>query len=332
MANAMGPAMYLVCTLAGLAIFTPVFLLYFSHAYYVTLTYSSTGEDHFRWPKDTIIDWMGQGAPCIGVKIVWSSLGFLFVAPLFLWLPVPMALAGWFLFVWVIVPISLCSVLTGPSWMLLIYPPLVGRLLRQLAGLCYVYLLTLPLFVPAGVGAYYLLRGEPWGIVLLSVSLPAAVLLHARAWGRLVWLALNYDLPKPGRKKKRRPKPEGEILTPELEPLPDEPKPGGVALPLDDEAAYSVAERRASPKDGETVLTDYYAKDRKRAKEWRKRAGEPIADPFAPPEPPTYGTAMGSKIYTFMSYEETLTIWLRLGFTCAFEAGLVLMLVQVLQM
>ena len=58
-----GPGECVPSYLAGLGVVTPFFVAYFARSYYVVLSYSSTGEDRFRWPRDPFSDWLWDGLP-----------------------------------------------------------------------------------------------------------------------------------------------------------------------------------------------------------------------------------------------------------------------------
>jgi hypothetical protein len=103
-------------------------------------------------------------------------------------------LAAWLAMLWLMLPISLCSALAGPSRLLLIYPPLIGKLLRQGKALIFVYFITLQLFWVALIG-FWLIFVEQNALGIVVVSVAAAALAHARAWGGSFGWPLNCDLP-----------------------------------------------------------------------------------------------------------------------------------------
>jgi hypothetical protein len=317
MLNNAGQVILFVTHLAGLGVVTPFFLIYLGRTYYVVLSYSSTGEDRFRWPRDGFTDWYRDAAPVILAFIAVGGLAAILGLPLFWQFDEGWGLAGWFLLVWLAYPIALSSMLTAPTWLLLIYPPLIGRLLVHARGLFYVYVLTLPFGVAIAVGIVFLLQVHGWAVLFLAAVVPPALLLHARAWGRLVWLALNYDLPK-RRKKKRRPKlqkvetPEELPVAVELEELPAE------------EGAYDLLGEEVYATGPQFSLADHYAKERAAERERRRRAGDPQVDPLRPPDPPTPRVALGSRIPAFLFYEETLTVWFAMSLATLVETGLVL--------
>ncbi len=328
----LGPAMLLVCTIVGLAIFTPLMLIFCARCYYVVLTMSSTGEERFRWPKDTFIEWVGQALPIIGLLFFWGTFGVLCVGPLLLISSGGIFAAVVLLFFYLAMPVTLCSMFMGPSKLMLFFPPLIGRLLFQSNGLAYVYVINLAPCTATLAALYFLLRSEPWAMPLFSVLLPPTLLLHARSWGRLVWLAMNYDLPKPKRKKRKK-----AAAVVELEPL-DEPVPetavraaAGSRQEAEDDAAYGVHDENEGPSaEAKVDLVEYYAKQREYEKELRKRAGDPNPDPLRQVEPPTLARALGRGIFSYLLYEETLTACLAMCAVSLGWTGLMLMLVQLL--
>ena len=219
-------AIFLVIGLAGLAIALPLFLTHAAYVYVIALTYSSTGEDRFRWPSEMIMDWPAHAFPLLGVGFVASALCFTLTAPLLAILTWEQYAVCFAVILYLVLPLVVGSAFTAPSRLLLIYPPTIGRLIRQTAGVARVHAITLPFSAGVVVGVFLFMRANPTGLVLIVALLPLAVLLHARAWGRLLWLALNYDLPEPRKRKKRRgprPTPSGEILeSPSLEAIPQE--------------------------------------------------------------------------------------------------------------
>src|SRR5262245_20333000 len=107
--SAMGPTMMLVIAIAGLAIFTPLMLAYAARTYLVVLTYSMTGEDRFRWPRDPFTDYMHQGLPLIGALVFWASLTGMIVGPLALALPFDWVLVLALVVLYVILPIGVAG-------------------------------------------------------------------------------------------------------------------------------------------------------------------------------------------------------------------------------
>ena len=301
--------MLLVVGLAGLAVFAPLFLTHAAYVYVIALTYSSTGEDRFRWPSELMTEWPAHAFPLLGIGFVASALCFTLTAPLLAILTWEQYAVCFAVFLYLGLPLAVASVFTAPSKLLLIYPPTIGRLIRQTAGVAKVHAITLPFSTGVGVGLFLFFRGNPFGLLLIVACLPLAVLLHARAWGRLLWLALNYDLPEPRKRKKRRgprPTPSGEVLeSPSLE-----------AIPQEDDDAYDVG-GTSTPSDAAKVnLTDYYEKQRAHDVGLRVRAGTPNPDPIVGPERPTFQSALGGKIWPFLFYEGTIGKWIAMTVLC----------------
>src|SRR3954447_26113769 len=142
MVGAFGQTMMMVCMIAALGVVTPFFFMQASHIYLTTLTMSSGGEDRFRWPRESFYEWFGEAATVFGILAIWSILSLIPVAMLFRYVSPQWGLTAWLSVMWLMAPISMCSVMTAPSRLLFLYPPLIGRLLRHANGVIYVYVVT----------------------------------------------------------------------------------------------------------------------------------------------------------------------------------------------
>src|SRR5258705_3282288 len=146
MVGAFGSTIMLVCLIAGLGVVTPFFFLQAAHVYVTTLTMSSGGEDRFRWPRESYYEWFGEGTLVLGILFIWSILSLIPVALLFLFISPQWGLVAWLAVMWLMAPISMCSVMTAASRLLFLYPPLIGRLIRHTQGVLLVYFITAILF------------------------------------------------------------------------------------------------------------------------------------------------------------------------------------------
>ncbi len=320
MLGGFGQAMILVCSIAAGALILPFFFLHGSHIYLTTLTMSSGGEDRFRWPRESYTEWFGQGAVVFGVLFVWSILALIPVGLVLIVLPAEYGIGVWALIVYLMAPISLCSVLTAPSKLLFLYPPLIGRLLRHAKGLAFVYFITMQLPLVVVFGLWLLVvRRNPLGIFVVGVALPPALLLHARAWARLVWLALNYDR-KPRKKKKRKRKPE------RVEEAQD------VALDRveEDDADYAVKPTIGPTGERLVTMTEYYDQQHEYERKIRVRVGDPIPDPFEGPSIPTYQAALGDKIFSFVVDRESIGVCGTYGLVCLIAMTLLFIFVTMM--
>ena len=315
-----GQVMIFTCLLAGLGVMTPFFFLQTAHIHLTALTMSSGGEDRFRWPRESYYEWFGQGAIVFGVLFIWSILSLIPVASLILVVSPQWGLAAWLAVVWLMAPISLCSVMSAPSRLLFLYPPLIGRLLRQSRGMLYVYFITAQLFIVVLVGIWLMfIKQNPLGIFIVSLAFPPALMLHGRAWGRLAWLALNYDLPPP-KKKKRKPKPVRA----------EKPLDADLEAVDRDQADYSVHPTQAAASERLTTMTEYYSQQQDYERKLRERVGDPHPDILESPKAPTFGIALGQQLFSFIFDVESLGVWLNFGLACLLETTLLYLLVKAL--
>ena len=296
----------------GLVLLTPYFILHASHIYVTVLTRSSGGDLRLRWPRDPIFDWFGEGFIVFGVLMIWSTLTLIPTASLFLETSPKSVLVAWLAVMWLVVPVSLCSVMSAPSRLLLLYPPLIGRLLRQGKGLLFVHFITIQLFLVVWIGLWLMLsQGNPFGVLVVSVALPPALMLHARAWGRLVWLAMNYDLRPFKKKRKRKPVRVEEPLEVDLEVI-------------DDGEAYAMQPVRAAVCERLVTMTEIQEEKQESERQRHERFGDP--DPLGGPVVPTFDIAMGQHAFTFLFETETLGEWFSFGLTCFITMALLQLL------
>jgi hypothetical protein len=315
--GAFGQSTIFVCLLAGLAVVTPFFFLHVAHIHLTVLTMSSGGVDRLRWPRETYYEWFGQGATIFGVLFVWTGLALIPVAALMAFGSPSWGVATWLLTLWLMAPVSLCSVMTAPSPLLFLYPPLIGRFLMHARGLAFVYLVTGSVFFFVLLGFWLMfIVHNVLGVFLVSFSLPPALMLHGRAWGRLAWLALNYDRPAPKKKKrKKKAVATAETLDVNLE------------VTGEDGADYAVKPALAAASSQLPTMTEYYEKQREYERRLRERAGDPNPDPLEAPRVPTFGLAFDPKqIFGFLFDTESLGVWLALGIGCLVEMTLLFFL------
>jgi hypothetical protein len=322
MLGAFGQAIIVACLIAALGVVTPFVFLHAAHVLVTALTMSSGGEDRFRWPRESYYEWFGQGVVVFGILFIWSILSLIPVAMVFHFVSPQWGLGTWLAVVWTMTPISLCSVMMAPSRLLFLYPPLIGRLLRQMKGLLFVYFITAQLFIPVGIGAWLIvIRRNPLGVLVVSIALPGALIMLGRAWGRLAWLALNYDRPPPSKKKKKRKR---------------KPVAAEKALDIDlelaehDDADYTVHPTQAAAQERLTTLTEHYAEQQEYERALRERVGDPNPDVLDAPKVPTFSIALGGQLFSFLFDVETLGIWLGLGLACLLETTIVFLFVRML--
>ena len=77
-------------------------------------------------------------------------------------------------------------------------------------------------------------------------------------------------------------------------------------------------------------MTEHYDQQQEYERKLRERVGDPVADPFAGPSIPTYQTALGEKIFSFMVDPETIGACFSYGLVCLFVMTLLFMLTWML--
>jgi hypothetical protein len=340
MGNA-GPAILLVCALAGLAISGLTWITYVSHCFLVVVTESSVGDYEVRWPDESIGEMLWKPIYCLGLLVFWLTISMVFILPLFLLEPWVGGIVGG-LFLWFIYPLSLLCVMDARSSVAILYMPLVLRLPRQLFAIVFVGFVTLPLMAgAAGVCWLAATRAIYWGFIAVLL-VPLAVFFFSRCWGRFAWLVLNV--------KQRKRAVSGEVVPPEAaqakvydpwalprpEPIPEmevdveeEPPPPAPAWD-DDEwrnpTPYQVAPSSPEPEKAGATATGaaastespvfnhekYYAEYRKREEERKARAeGRKPGQPRY--RKATFGNAFGADLLPFLLQRPTIRAALTLG-------------------
>jgi hypothetical protein len=293
----------------------PFFYLYAAHIYVTVLTRSSSGEDRMHWPSETYTDWFGEAALVLGVGLTWSSLVLIPSGMAFHEISPRWGLATWLALLWLVVPISLCSALAGPSRLLFVYPPLIGRLVRQWKALLFVQFISLQLFWVVLIGFWLIVvKQNALGIVIVGMALPPALMVHARAWGRLAWLALNCDLPVSRGRRTRKLIRKEEPLEVDLE------------LVDDGDDIYTLQPVRAAVGERLITMTEIETERIERDRLRCERLG--LSDPLEPPRAPTFDTALGPHAFRFLADHDTLSVWVGFGLMCLVEAALVFFVVS----
>ena len=271
-------------------------VVYIARCYTIVLTQSSGGVDRVRWPKETFHDWLGDAWQVLFVLVALVSLTAILTAPLALavterWQAFAVGgLAG--LFVWIAFPIALCSAH---------HPALLAALPQRIGAMVRVWSMTTPLAGAAGFGVALTLLGFMAGPYLVTIMGPLAILIHARAWGRFVWLALN-ERPRRRRKSRRpaaAPEPEPETAT-----AIRSAESAAAARAVIDEGDYVLEASDFEPEPGH--LAEHYEIQRERERWLRMRAGEETVDPLGRSKAPKPWTALApSKIFGFLLDGET---------------------------
>jgi hypothetical protein len=288
-------------------------VVYIARCYTLVLTQSSGGVDRVRWPKETFHDWLGDAWLVLLILVAFVSLTAILTAPLALavterWQAFAVGgLAG--LFVWFAFPIALCSAH---------HPALLAALPLRFGAMVRVWGMTTPLAGAAGFGVALTLLGYMAGPYLVTIMGPLAILIHARAWGRFVWLALN-DRPRRRRKSSKsdfRPEPETAFRSAES---------AAAARAVIDEGDYVLEASDWAPEEGH--LAEQHEIDRERVRWNRLRAGEETVDPLGRSKAPKAWTALApSKIFGILLDGETAAATVCIGGGLALLSGFVLAL------
>ena len=277
------------------ALFVPVLFgytaVYVARCYAVVLTQSSGGADRIRWPKDKFPDWVVDACIVLVVFVALVSLTTILTAPLALAVP-----QGWqafallglaILFFWLAFPIALCSAH---------HPALIAALPQRFGPMIRVWGMTTPLAAAVAFGVGLMFIGNMAGPFVVALVGPATILVHARAWGRFVWLALN-------ERPRRRRVPKSDF-PPEPETAVRSKEPTAAAKAAVDEGAIELAPSDWTPDSGN--LAEYYEIQRERERWNRMRAGEETVDPLGRPKPPKPWTALApSKIFGILLESDT---------------------------
>jgi hypothetical protein len=282
----------------SLVVLTLFIGVYFARCYMEMLSQSSSGLDRVRWPNDTFQDWMGTAWLLLLVFGAAGSVTAMLAAPLLLvadqtW-QVAVILVVAALFLWGAVPVLLCS-LQHPR-ILALLPQRPGALLR-------VFGMSAPLVLATAAGVVLIARQSATGALLFTLFAPLAILIHARAWGRLVWLVLNE---RPRRRKSRRrdvaPEPEPEIAT-AIRSAESSP----ATRPAGSDEAYTLEATDFEPEPGH--LAEHYEIQRERERWQRMKAGEENVDPLGRAKSPRPWTALAaSAIFGVLLQEGTAIV------------------------
>ena len=289
-------------------------VLYIVRCYAIVLTQSSGGVDRIRWPKDTFHDWLGDAWLVLLVSVALVTLTAMVAVPFILltqerWQA--FAIGGVaLLFLWIAFPIAVCTAHQ---------PALIAELPRRFGGMLRVWGMTTPLAAAAGYGVGLTILGNMAGPYLTALAGSPAILIHARAWGRFVWLALNE---RPGRRRKSR-KPDYE---PELETAFRSAQPN-VEAKLVEDVEYTLEPDDWSPEPGN--LAEHYEIQRERERWDRLRAREERVDPLGRVKKPKPWTALApSKIFGILLQSETAAAGICIAAGLGFLATIVFVVVS----
>ena len=196
-----GNVILFVVFFVGCVIWSGIYLTFASHYFLTTLTESSAGNDEVSFPSEGILDGWWKPLLMLWVLAAWVVPLGIVTGPLLAASPIAFGIVFGLLFL-LIYPLSLFSVLYAQNWFMLLHPQVIGRLLRHTLAFVYVYLVTLILLTSAGTMLALMLGMSFLWMLPATLAIATTLLLYARHWGRLSWLALNFRA-GPKRKKKR---------------------------------------------------------------------------------------------------------------------------------
>jgi hypothetical protein len=349
--------------LVGCVIWSVLFLMFASHYFLTTIIDSGSGQDEIEYSNETLFEFWWKPIFCLWILAFWVIALNVPLAPLLSEYPRALAVAL-ALCLAVVYPLSVLSVLHAQNWFFFLDVPFLWHLCRRFLAVGYVCLFTLiTTSVCVGLLAGVFMHRVLWALPAAFV-LPTALLLGARHWGRLVWLAFN-DTPRKKRKRKSAagdadipemdveevdesaqgiragppPPPSGAYATrPGMKPSPPAPvvqdededewstnkKPYELIEEAPAEPAYALGSIPAADKP--VALTDYYDEQMKQEKIRQEMAARPIPG-LAPLIAPTFRTALLRGTWEFMIYSRTLQAWVNLVVLTAVELFLLYLVV-----
>jgi hypothetical protein len=193
MLGGLGLAMFLVFSLAAIAIVGSIVFASAAHRFLVVLEQTAAGAERITWPDEPYVDHLWKGFYLAWLAALWLVPGFL----LSWWLGP--AAGGWkrlllpaSLFS-LFFPLSLLSSLSASSRMVLLRGDVVRRLLEQPAALAGCYLLSATLLAGACWLFYLALFGHAVFFPLAALALILFSMIYARTWGRIAWLTIKVE-------------------------------------------------------------------------------------------------------------------------------------------
>jgi hypothetical protein len=186
-------AMFLIFSLAGIAIVGSIVFVSAAHRFLVLLEQTAAGGDHITWPDEPYVDHLGKAIHVAWLAVLWLAPGFLLSCLL------GPALSGWKRLLlpasvfWFFFPLSLLSSLSAASRLTLLRGDVIRRLLEQPAALAGCYLLG-ALLLAGGCGLFYLaLFGSAVFLPVAALAFPLFSMIYARTWGRMAWLTIKVE-------------------------------------------------------------------------------------------------------------------------------------------
>ncbi len=203
MIGAFGPLLIFLMSVAGFAIWGLPTSTYFAHSLLVVWTETSNGRDSFRWPSgETVMDWLWKPIFLFLIISFWLIPGCVLVGPFFLH-DFRGFLIAFGLFLWIVFPLSLFSMLESRSWVMIVSPTILARMVRRPFACLFVGFMTIIPTVLALICFVGVVRGNWIWIFPASIVIPFAWLFYARMWGIYGYL-IHDGLEKHAKKKKKR--------------------------------------------------------------------------------------------------------------------------------
>jgi hypothetical protein len=201
--GAAGIVILFVLSLVGATITGIYFAAFASHYYLVVVEETSAGIDQVKPPDEPYLDWLWKLLFFMWLIGFWVAPAAVLTAVL---APALVSgLAGFLLLLlgllWLVVPLSLLSCLSGRTMFTIVHLGFLRRVVRHPGSLLLFYLMSGVLLTGLGVLVYYAFFSLNGTAVLLVPPAAATVLLiHARLLGRIGWL-VGYRTPDTKRKK-----------------------------------------------------------------------------------------------------------------------------------
>jgi hypothetical protein len=241
--GAAGQTIIAVCTFVALILVGVVLIPYAAHCFLVTLEGTAAGNDDILWPDEPLVDWLWKGVFLLWMVGVWVVPIWLLVDVVLLRL-LGLPAVGFFPamvgVIWLLLPISLLSSLSGTTRWQILHLGLLKRLPRHAPALLLMYLMGGLLVLGAGALLFTSVAAPAWALLLLAAPAGAAVLLiYGRLLGRVAWLIVYRSPQKRSRKKRGKDwEKNGPVMpvdAPEPAPPQGESAPEPPAAPADTE-------------------------------------------------------------------------------------------------
>jgi hypothetical protein len=200
-----GPAIFAALCIAGLAIVGSYTFAFAAHVFFAVAEATAAGQDELAWPDEPLLDRLGKG-----LALAWLVLVSL--APAFI---VSRAVTGdrpaatWTLAASIfglLFPVIFLSVHSAGSFIAVLYPPAIGRILARPEAMIGYYIAAMPTFAIGAFGVYGLHARPFWLGPVFAVLVAWAILTTARLIGRLA-LKISRG---PGRRRRNDERPAGK--------------------------------------------------------------------------------------------------------------------------